>query len=377
MENKKVVKYLKSYLTAKKYCNSDIDKSFDYLKLCVKILDDIKENNIKINDEYINIVNETETECCKVLNNVIYKTLEKPICNKLISTDNELFDIIETGSIHNLKKYNYGEINFNIYNEYGLTPLHYAIKFGDTNFLKKSFILGAKIDQTNKYGHTLLEYACLEKDPNMINFLLVYGSNMKKHLLFRDNNNFFNNGSQIDIIILEQLIMNTTIIYNDVKYLNFIFNYIDENINISLEIPELNNITVSKNKIIIKDLIIKLENFLNNIDDISRDTYINIIKEELNNELLFKLGCPINKLEILLYNLCPFINYNNLSLDWLISLEIKYIILKILKNKLKINIPELKNELSIILYESYIKNDIISKGLIQIIVLQWFSKIKV
>ena len=202
MENKKIVKYLKSYLTAKKYYNSDIDKSFDYLKLCVKILDDIKENNIKINDEYINIVNETETECCKVLNNVIYKTLEKPICNKLISTDNELFEIIETGSIHNLKKYNYGEINFNIYNEFGLTPLHYAIKFGDTNFLKKSFILGGKIDQTNKYGHTLLEYACLEKDPNMINFLLVYGSNMKKHLLFRDNNNFFNNGSQIYIIIL-------------------------------------------------------------------------------------------------------------------------------------------------------------------------------
>ena len=171
--------------------------------------------------------------------------------------------------------------------------------------------------------------------------------------------------------------MNTPIINNEIKYLNFIFNYIDENINISLEIPELNNITVSKNKIIIKDLIIKLENFLNNLDDISRETYINIIKEELDNELLLKLGCPINKLELLLYNLCPFINYDNLSLDWLISLEIKYIILKILKNKLKINMIELKNELSKILYESYIKNDIISKGLIQIIVLQWFSKIKV
>ena len=79
-----------------------------------------------------------------------------------------------------------------------------------------------------------------------------------------------------------------------------------------------------------------------------------------------------------MYNLIPFIDYDiNLKLDWLLSLEIKYIILKILKNKVKINTNNLKNELMEILYLSYIKPEIVQDGLIQIIVLQWISKIKV
>jgi hypothetical protein len=117
---------------------------------------------------------------------------------------------------------------------------------------------------------------------------------------------------------------------------------------------------------------------VNDFDDDKRKTFINILKEELSYDLTFKLGCPINKIEILLYNLVPFIDYNNkLSLNWLISLEIKFIILKILKNKIKINTNQLKKELTDFLYLSYIKPEIIPEGLIQIIVLQWVSKIKV
>jgi hypothetical protein len=94
--------------------------------------------------------------------------------------------------------------------------------------------------------------------------------------------------------------------------------------------------------------------------------------------LSFKLGCPTDKLQIILYNLVPFIDYqDNLKLNWLISVEIKYVILKILKNKIKINTIQLKQELTELLYISYIKPEIIPEGLIQLIVLQWINKIKV
>jgi hypothetical protein len=289
-----------------------------------------------------------------------------------------LFEIVETGNISKLKNYKYGQINFNMYNEKGLTPLHYAIKFGDITFLKYSFKLGACIDQTNKFGHTLLEYACLEKDPNIINFLLNYGCDMNKHLKFRDGKKYFNNGKQIDIILLEKIIMDKNQNYNKIKHLLFIFKYIKETDEIELGNCELNDSTKLKNNILLVDLVIKLDNYLNIIDREKRETYIEIIKEELNDDLNFKLGCPTNKVQILLYNLVPFIEYDeNLKLNWLLSLEIKYLILKILKNKIKINPNELKKELSELLYLSYIKPGIVSEGLIQLIVSQWICKIKV
>ena len=50
MDNIKIKKCLKSYLTAKKYYDSDIDKSYDYFKQCIKILNDLKDKN-NIEDE--------------------------------------------------------------------------------------------------------------------------------------------------------------------------------------------------------------------------------------------------------------------------------------------------------------------------------------
>jgi len=117
---------------------------------------------------------------------------------------------------------------------------------------------------------------------------------------------------------------------------------------------------------------------VSNFDEDSRNSYIDILKEELSHQLTFKLGCPGKPIEILLYNLIPFIeNEYNVKLNWLISLEVKFLILKILKNKIRINTKELKKELSELLYLSYIKPEIIPEGLIQIIVLQWVNKIKV
>lgn len=378
MEEKRINKCLKSYLIAKKYYESDIDKSFEYFKQCIKILNEIKKNNIKIDNNIALIIEETETECSKYLTNTINKTIEKPLIKNInIQNDNELFEIIETGNINKMKKFNFGELNFNIYNNQGLTPLHYAIIFGDTTFIKCALKLGACVDYTNIYGHSLLEFACLEKDPNMINFLLYYGANMNKYLIFRKYQKYFNSGKEIDIILLEIFILETDNSSSNIKYLDWIFKYIDPNSNINVELSKNNNSTISESKINFKTFIIKLDSIIDNLNEDYRNTYINIIKEELKYTLLFKLGCPNNKIDIILYNLIPFIKYDNLQLTWLISLEIKFLFLKIFKNTIKINISELKNELNNILYESYIKSKLIPEGLIQIIMIQWINKIKV
>lgn len=379
--NKIVLKCLKSYLTAKKYYDTDIDKSLEYFKQCIKILNDLKDNKIKITDNLIDIIDETETECSRYLTQAITNSIDKPTVKKIksIDTDNEIFELIEIGDIHKLKGYNFGDVDFNITNDYGLTPLHYAIRFGDTAFLRQALKLGAGIDQTNKFGHTLLEYACLEKDPNMINFLSAYGADMKKHLEFREGKKYFNKSSYMDVALLEKKVMESNEIKNwKIKHLNFVFNYIKPNENIDIDYCNPTNSTVSICKITFNEFIKKLDAMIDNFDNDSRETFISILKDELSHELLFKLGCPPKSIEIILYNLIPFIDSKqDLKLNWLISLEVKFLILKILKNKVRINTKELKNELAELLYLSYIKPEILPEGLVQIIVLQWVYKIKV
>jgi len=370
-----VKKCLKSYLVAKKYYNDDIDKSYQYFKQCKILLEQLKKNKKIIDD---NILEETEIECNKYISNVILNYIEKPITNINTNCENNiLFDMIEEGNIDYLKKLKYGDINFNIYNSQGLTPLHYATKYGDMTFIKHALKLGASIDQTNIYGNTLLEFACLEKDPNMINFLLEYGASMQKHLIFRESKKYFNQGTHIDIILLEKYIMDFELDTSYNNYLDWIFKYINKDYKIELEYADT-NITISKEHILFESVINQLNKLLHSLNDEYRNTYINIIKEELDYELVFKLGCPTNKIDIILYNLIPFINYNEtFHLIWLISYEIKYLIFKIFKNKSKINFKELKNELLKLIYDIYIKDNIISEGLLQIIILQWISKINI
>lgn len=353
----KIKKYLKSYLTGKKYLKSNNDKAHQYFKQCNLILSDIKLT--KINEKYTNILEETETECNKLLiqsteSNV--KIISEPIICKDM-TNNFLFDIIDTGDILKLQQYKYGELDFKKYNENGLSSLHYAIKCGDTGFLKYAFILGGMIDTTNKNGHTLLEYACLERDPNMIGFLHNYGIDMKKHLQFRDGGSYNNRGDQIDIVLLEKIIMENNMNNTIIKYLEFVFEYINMDDNININYTNNNNINI-------RLFICRLDSIIDKLDSESRNTYISILKEELKYDLQFNLCCPTNKIEIVLYNLIPFINYTNLRLFWLLNLEIKFIILKNSKNK------EFKNEL----YNSYIITQLIPLELLKIIVSLWIIK---
>ena len=249
------MKGIKSYLTGKKYYETDIEKSFEYFKQCIMILNDIKENNIKVNDNISNLLDETETECSKYLTMSIESTIEKPIIKKYMNindnntSNNILFEIIETGTINKLKEYKYGEVNFRIYNNDGNTPLHMAVNYGDTTFLKHAFRLGARIDITNKNGHTIFETACLAHDPNMMNFLLLYGADMRKHLRFREGSKFSTTGDIIDTMLLEKMILSVSS-NNNIKYLDWITKYINMNDILDIQLQQSSIILTNMNLIL-------------------------------------------------------------------------------------------------------------------------------
>ena len=193
-QDKYINKLLKSYLLGKKLNDTNKNKSFEYFKQCLTILNNIKNcgnDNIKIDSTYTEILEETETDCSKYIINDIINKINNPYIEKHFTYEDYcsiieyIFNIIETGDIKSIKKYKYGDIQLNtskqIFNKDGLTPLHLAVKVGDTNMLFELLRLGGNIDTTTIQGHTLLEYACLQHDPNMIKFIETHGADMNKH----------------------------------------------------------------------------------------------------------------------------------------------------------------------------------------------------
>jgi ankyrin repeat protein len=359
-------KYYKTYLLGKKIYDHDKEQACEYIKKSLNILDYIKKNHSSELETYSNILIESEKESSKLLNDSIEYYLESEI-NKDAKTINyiKLFKSIEKGSIDEIKKYNINEIDFRkLYKN--KTLLHYAINYGDILFLKYCFKLGASIDLLDSEGHTLLEYACLEKDPNMINFLIQYGANMKKHLYFRDGNiKNINFNDSIDISILLKIIMNS-------KYID-----LSENIRINTLKKYFNlNDSIGFNNYTFNDLFIYINIIINTLDNTTTNTYLTILEEELQYNLQNKLECPKNKLDIILINLIPFIDYPfNLSINWVLSLEIKYLIKKNIKKIIDIN--EIKKNIINNIWDSYIKPAIINEDYLGIIVSQWITKIKV
>jgi len=394
-DNKLITKCFKSYLAGKKYLNKDDTKSFEYLKQCSNIILDIKKN--KVPENYSSLLEQTETECNKYLYQNIESSIEKTVNDiKPEKKQINLFEIIENGTVKMLDKYKYNSLDFSIKNEDGLTPLHYAIKFGDTSFLKKAFTLGAFIDQTNSHNHTLFEFACLEKDPNMIDFLCSYGASMSKHLKFRECKKYTNNGNSMDIALLEKKLLDTNLLTKEL--IEKPIQYFEEWILKYIDMDESADISISSNKIKLenKHIIAGINNFLNLLKPDIANNYINIVKNELSYELQFKLVCPNRPLHILFYYLYPFIFdftdiaiikndkiiesislNNNITLNWVISGEIKHKISRIIKSSNKTNIKNLKDKLLKILYDEYIQTQILPEGLIQVIVLQLLAKFRI
>ena len=85
----------------------------------------------------------------------------------------------------------------------------------------------------------------------------------------------------------------------------------------------------------------------------------------------------MSKIDILLINIVPFIDYSfNLSSDFLLSNEIKYLIFNILKKKYsKIN-ESLRYNLLEEIWEKYIKTKLYLSDHIGILTNQWMKQIK-
>ena len=352
-----VKKCLKSYLTGKKYFDTDKNKAFEYFKQSLKYLSIIEDK-----EKYKDLLKETETECNKMITFTVEQSIEKMVPQP---TQINLFNLIEIGNVDELKKIKSHHLNFHIYDEIGNTPLHKAVKYGDTTFIKCCLKLGCPIDIVNKECFSLLEYACLEKDPNMINFLLKNGADMKKHLFFRDGEKKnLQSQNYIDITIIIKLILLHQPI-DDITDIKFLFNYFKE--------TEL----IGFNKITYNEFFKYLQSLLNKLNLEIKESYLTLIRDELVFPLKSSLECPNNKLELLLVYLAPFINYDfNLSIDWCIHLELKYFFIRLLKESQKINEKE-KNIVLTYVWDNYVKTNLIEDEYLGNLISQWLSKIKV
>ena len=380
--NNLLKKYFTSYTEGKKNYSKDNDKAFEYFKESLIILDTLKKNYSHKIKKYENILDESENSCHKYINMTLESSINSENNDKKKILIIDLYNELEKGNLELIKSAKINQINFNEYFEND-TILHWAIKFGDTTFLKYAFKLGASIDTTNKNGYTLLEYGCLLEDPNIINFLADHGANMQKHLFFRVGDlKYINKNNSIDISILIKIVLSYVIdngyslsqlqlidnnnfnnkIYNKLKIIENFFD-INEKIN-------LNDYTF-------KDLLVGLMFFLNKLSEESALTYLTIINEELSYTLHNKLGCPKNKLDIILVHIVPFIDYPfMLSINWILSLELKYLIINLIKKK-KFNSLNIKKEILDKIWNIYIKNNIIQEDYLGCLISQWITKIKV
>lgn len=373
-KNKLLQTFFKTYLSGKKMFDLNKEEACmrfkDSLLTLEKIRSEYSDTDLQ---KYNHLINESEVTCHQYLGMIIEDSIESEnIVSSNIDSD-ILINSIKIGSLDEIKKIKYGEVAFSKKISQG-TILHYAIKFSDTSFLKLAFKLGARIDTPDKDGHTLLEYACLEQDPNMIFFLEKYGADMKKHLFFRKSKYKLNNNyDSIDILILLKLILK-----------NVLVDAVDTTSTISKRINNLKkflnvNQKVGLDDYIINDLISGLNNYLNFLSEESAHCYLDIIFEELEFDFKNKLGCPRNKLEMILVTLVPFMNNFpfNISIDWVVRLELKYLILKILKRKKKLNSINIKTELINEIWNNYISTGILPEDYIGILIYQWIIKIKV
>ena len=287
----------------------------------------------------------------------------------------DVFDYIGNGDIKGfIKNFNKHFYNFNIYKN-GITPLHSAIYNGDTNFLKYLLIIKGDIDIYDNNHNTLLEFACIQNDPNVIDFLVKHGANIKKHIILRQYKKCVYRSTEIDIALVELYLINSYLILYGLDeyienekykyvYLEWIYEYIPKK-----DILDVNYKNVDTNQA----LIIIIDELLSTLGRSATDEFIKIIKEELQYNLLCDLCCPNNKLHIVLYNIIPFIRYTiDLSLNWIIHQDFKNILLS--TNFVD---KDIKKEFKHIVYNKYINSNILTKDRLKMLMHQQFYKLNI
>lgn len=329
-----ILNYSKNVL---KNCNKNNYKN--HLKKSLNILknlNDSKElNKYNLDEEITELLNLTEKEYKKI----------------------NVFKLISKSNVNKLKKFK--NFKFNELNNEGNTILHHSIKMGDTEILKILLKNGGNIDSVNGYGHTLLEYSCILGDPNMINNLTLLGSNMDKHLFFREGNNkFYLQIPYIDIAILLKILIYNSQKHNNFDNFKFLLKYFNSNELIGLANFKFFHLLIGLDYL-----------FKNKMDKL--ETYKQILIEELDYYQECKENnidtCYYNKISIITILLIPFINYPfNISCDFILKNELKFIINK-LKNNNKKNY---KNLLFNYIFKNYINNNLFKEDYIGIIVYQ-------
>jgi hypothetical protein len=339
-------KALKMYNNGKKlYEGPDKPKALKLFQQSLNMISEYKKLNP---NEILNvntIIGNTEADCIKYLN-----------------MPPNTFELVSKNNLEEIKKIDL--INFREINQDGNTVLHHAIDVGDMGILKEMFKKGGMIDTTNGNGNTLLEYACLKKDPNIIAFMASHGANMQKHLFFRKGEHkFYLNKSDIDLAILLKLIIINRLKTSSNDLTSNIFMFLEKYFNL--------NELIGLDKFTIRDLLIGLHVMFNNKE--SYKSFSTIINEELNEfETNKTIKCIYTKIDIVLINIVPFINYPyNIASIFILKNEIKCIMNNILKNNKK----EFKNILMIKLFDDYIQTGLFPEDYIGIIIYNILSKI--
>ena len=344
-----LTKAMKYYTNGKKlYEANDKEKAKKLFEHSLNAISEFKKlnpNNMHINNT---IVQTTEVECIKYLN----------------VSNNNVFDLITKNNLEAIK--NIEHINFREINANGNTVLHHAIDVGDTGILKEMFKKGGMIDTVNGHGNTLLEYACLKKDPNIIEFMAKHGANMQKHLFFRKGDTkFYLNKSDIDMAIMLKIIIINRLKVNDNNIATYSsFAFLEKYFNL--------NDLIGFDRYTIKDMLIGLHYMFNNKE--SYKSYSQIIMEDLTEyEICHNTNrCIYTKLDIVLSNIVPFINYPfNMASIFIVKNEIKYL----MKNILRYNKKDFKNILMTKLFEDYIQSGLFPEDYIGIIVYNILSKV--
>jgi hypothetical protein len=194
----------------------------------------------------------------------------------------------------------------------------------------------------------------------MINFLLENGANMKKHLFFRDGHQkLVNNQNYIDNAIILKIIF--TYAKADKIELDFLYNYLKPDNKVGLD--DYTN----------DDFIKSLQTYINSLNIDSKESLMKILHEEIVFPLKSSIICCNNKLELILYIIAPFMNLPfNLSIDWILNLELKYFFIKLIKSKNQINLEEKKIIIDYI-WENYIKNNLFTEDYLGNLISQWIS----
>jgi hypothetical protein len=349
-----LTKAMKYYNNGKKlYESNDKTKAKKMFEHSLNAINEFKKFNPEGLNSINTVIQTTEVECMKYLN---------------VPENYNVFNLItknDLEAIRNIEHINFREIDAN-----GNTILHHAIDVGDTGILKEMFKKGGMIDTVNGNGNTLLEYACLKKDPNIIEFMANHGANMQKHLFFRKGGNkFYLNKSDIDMaIILKIIIVNRLKVkIEKADYASFVF--LEKHLNL--------NDLIGFDRYTVRDMLIGLHHMFNNKE--SYKSYSQIINEELiefendkkdnKNEIN---RCIYTKIDIILSNIVPFINYPyNIASIFIVKNEIKYL----MKNVLRYNKKDFKNILMTKLFEDYIQSGLFPEDYIGIIIYNILSKV--